>query len=55
MEKTLFRLQFDTSDQLEDIKKETLFEIIYITEPRLNLGYYQPGEVICALNQTTAA
>ena len=55
MEKPLFRLQFDTLSQLEDIKKETLFKIIYITEPRLNLGHYQPGEVICALNQTTAA
>ena len=55
MEKTLFTLQFDTSDQLEVIKKETFFKIIYITEPRHNLGFYQPGEVICALNQTTAA
>ena len=55
MEKTLFRLQFDTSDQLEDIKKETLFKIIYITEPRDNLGFYQPGDVICSLNKTMVA
>ena len=52
MEKKFFRLSFDTSEQLEDIKKETLFKITYITEPRDNLGFYQSGDAICSLNKT---
>ena len=55
MEEKFFRLSFDTSEQLEDIKKETLFKITYITEPRDNLGFYQPGDVICSLNKKMVA